>query len=153
MLRRLAGIMLGATTYVFLSWIIIIGPFISGFMSGLVAGGGGRRGFTTGLFSAIAGFIIIVALMNAAGLEVNGIIAILLYWVFILTNLVGFLLSACGGALGAMIAGQPKANKRPKHEDIFPESPTEVYVICPACGHSNREQDESCRHCGTHILG
>jgi hypothetical protein len=147
--------MLGATTYVFLSWIIMIGPLISGFMSGLVAGGGGRRGFTTGLLSAIAGFIILVALMNAAGLEVKGVVAILLYWVFILTNLFGFLLSAVGGAIGAMIAGQPKSigPKEPQQENIFHERAAEVYVICPACGHSNREQDEFCKHCGTHILG
>jgi ribosomal protein L40E len=92
--------------------------------------------------------------MSAVGLYVNGVIEILLLWVFVLANLFGFLLSALGGALGGMIAGVPKPMDRKKQqpENVFHEAAASVYVICPACGHSNGEKDEYCRNCGKRIL-
>jgi hypothetical protein len=155
MLRRLLGIVIGGVSYILLSWAIIFGPIVSGFFSGIAAGGGARRGFYIGLLSAALGFVALVAAMDAVGISVNNAVDALLIWVFVLANIFGCLLSALGGALGGMVAGAPAAagnQRKQRPENIFHETAASVYVICPACGHSNGERDEYCRNCGKRIL-
>lgn len=157
MLRKIFAVTLGALLYAVLNLIIIIGPLISGFVTGRLARCKPKEGFIIGILSATLGFCIFVYIVNFANFRIDNLLDILIFWIFLVWNLVGFLFSGIGGALGSMLS-EPISFfsnfRKPKKRKVVGKEPdAEVYVICPNCGFSNPEKNECCNSCGTKLVG
>ncbi len=155
--KKITAIAVGSILYASLNWIIVLGPIIAGFASGWILKDKKiKNGFNTGVTSALLGFLIIIGFMDVTGIEITSFTDALVFWMFIAWNLLGFILCGIGGALASMFV-EPiilfKELRKPKREETGDEEITgETYVICPACGYSNLEQDEYCRSCKTNIM-
>ncbi len=156
MLKRILAVTVGTLLYIVLNWIIIIGPLLSGFITGRIARCGLKRGFLIGILSAALGFGVLIYAINFANIGIGDPWNILLLWIFLLWNLVGLLFSGIGGALGSALSEpidfSSSFRKHRKKRVSEKEPGTEVYVICPNCGFSNPEQNEYCNSCGTRLV-
>jgi hypothetical protein len=156
MFEKILAVAVGAFLYIILNWVIVIGPIISGFAAGRLARCKPKDGFFVGVLSAILGFCIIAYAMDFTAFRVNSLWDFLVSWIFLLWNLIGFLFSGVGGALGSLIAeplGFFPGVRRHGRGSVVKESDPLVYVICPNCGFSNSERNEYCKSCGAKIVG
>jgi len=155
MLKKIFAVTVGALLYSVLNLIIIIGPLISGFVAGWLARCRVKEGFIIGVLSATLGFCISTYIINFANLRIDSFLNILIFWILLLWNLVGFLFSGIGGALGSMLSEPIDLFSFRKYRGrvMEKEPDAEIYVICPNCGFSNPEKNEYCNSCGTKLVG
>lgn len=144
MLRIAAGILVGSPLYFVLNWIPLLGPFISGFISGRITGG---RGFLVGFLSGISGFALLVFLAFPR-LGISN--SLLLMWVMLFWHFIAIIISAVGGALGSA-SGVMKGfswamgrEARPERREVS----AEVLIVCSRCGTGNAEISARCKECG-----
>jgi len=157
MLKKILAVTVGALLYSVLNLIIIIGPLISGFVAGWLARCRLKEGFIIGVLSATLGFCISTYIINFnfASPRIYNLLDILIFWIFLVWNLVGFLFSGIGGAIGSMLS-EPIylfSSRKPRKKKVMEEVEAEIYVICPNCGFSNPEKNEYCNSCGTKLVG
>lgn len=157
MLRKILAVIVGALLYILLNWIVILGSIASGFAAGWVARCSSKCGFLIGALSAALGFCVFLYVMKFTSLAVDTLLDFLLFWMFIIWNLVGFLFAGIGGILGSMLykpmgpLSKIRGSGGSRKSGIEPK--VDVYVICPNCGFSNSEENEYCKSCGTKLVG
>lgn len=156
MLRKIIAVALGTVLYPVLGWIIVLGPIMSGFAVGWIARCKPKEGFILGSVSAFLGFLLLMHALNVLDIDLITLSDVLVFWAFMLWNLFGFLLAGVGGVLGSILSKPMESVHEAgtqKKTVMVEESPAEVYVVCPACGHGNSEEDEYCKSCGTKLVG
>ncbi|MBN2014861.1 MAG: zinc ribbon domain-containing protein [Candidatus Altiarchaeota archaeon] len=154
MIRKILAITVGAAIYPLSFWILFLGPMMSGFVAGWIAKTKPKEGFILGVVSAFLGFLILVHALDVFNIGIITLSDVLFFWIFMLWNLFGFLLAGVGGVLGSLLSKPVEALKETKKPlKDFKEPAAEVYLVCPSCGHSNSEEDEYCKSCGTRLVG
>jgi hypothetical protein len=144
----------GGLLYVVLNIIPLIGPLAAGFLTGYWAGGGFKRGFKTAALGAVVGSIAVAYAFIRFGISdsagVSQLMLLFMAWVLLVWNLVGILLAAVGGGVGAL--GKEVYTVIPKNLiDSFKvgkDTPGLEYMVCPECGQGNVTSATSCIGCG-----
>ncbi len=141
--RLILAVTIGASLYVLLFWIPLIGPVIAGLYTGKIAHSGMRKGLIAGFFSGISGFVFLSLYVFPRWGVFNNF---LLTWIILLWNSFGIILTTIGGAFGSILLTRSGGEKERRHEES-----SHTLIVCPNCGFANPEGQKYCNSCGTHL--
>ncbi|MBN2251000.1 MAG: zinc ribbon domain-containing protein [Candidatus Altiarchaeota archaeon] len=154
-IRLLLGIFTGTIMYTPLVLVPFIGPLAAGFATGWIAKTRPQKAFSAGLFSGLLGFLAWDLYIIPAWEIETGYLFWIFWWMFLVWNLLGMILSGVAASLGSAMSSTKEVlseyGKQNRMRETRYETDPPVYVICKSCGATNPDDSIYCAICNERI--